>query len=283
MLDGWYCRTLANQEASVKIEQESDEEARTTSVSAPGVIDYKERYKKLKQKLKFLVYENEYFQDLIATNQRRLLKVSRDRAFLLDRLLLYEKPAKDSSDSDATDSSDDAESVAPTSSATVASTSSAAGNLGNQSQPQIVMGSSKEIVRKRKAESKGCPPMSTSVVGGATRGRKRKINSLAISSQHSVVVKKPPVMATVSPSLQQPPTKDEPLSTAEITRQLQERRPTPIELMSPECASATVPATMLSDDSPSKCYPNESLQQLMEDDSPTHVAAEECVAMEYTT
>ncbi|KAL7735064.1 hypothetical protein ACLKA6_005150 [Drosophila palustris] len=60
--------------------------------------------KNLKHKLTFLIYENEYFQDLLHTNQRRLLKVSRDRSFLIDRLLLYEKPDKDSSDKDSSDS-----------------------------------------------------------------------------------------------------------------------------------------------------------------------------------
>lgn len=38
--------------------------------------------------------------------QKKLLRVYRDRSFLLDRMLQYEKVADSSSDSDATDVSD---------------------------------------------------------------------------------------------------------------------------------------------------------------------------------
>ncbi|EDW61110.1 uncharacterized protein [Drosophila virilis] len=297
MLDGWYCRSLANQKPTSNRTEgehlESDEEAHTkqsaaVSEAAPptaatssastgtanGNIDYKERYRNLKRKLKFLIYENEYFQDLLHTNQRRLLKVSRDRSFLIDRLLLYEKPAKDSSDSDATDSSNsDVEPM--TSSVALA---------------QPAFDSTKEpVTMRRKHKEKGAanvtvPTTHTGAVGGATRGRRRKIPTGG-SIQHQPAKKQLMATATVSPSVQhQLAAKGVTgtLSTAEITRQLQERRPTPIELMSPECASATVPVTMLSDESPSKIYPKDSLQHLMEDDSPSHVAAEECVPMVYT-
>ncbi|KAH8402298.1 hypothetical protein KR009_011098 [Drosophila setifemur] len=305
MLEGWYCRSLANQGGgAIKDEPqqpESDEDAQpqarervqvvargglaSSSASAetgPNAVDYKERYKNLKKKLKFLIYENEYFQDLLHTNQRRLLKVSRDRTFLLDRLLLYEKPAKDSSDSDATDSSD----------SEPASTSGAAGGAQTP----------KEAIRRKHKDkggpgTPGIPPHMPTV--GATRGRRRKILTGMLPSTNLGVqaAAKRQLTATVSPSQQQqlhqqqllhlqtaPKVVSPGLSTAEIARQLQERRPTPIELMSPECTSATVPTTMLSDESPSKCYTNESLQHLMEDDSPSHeVAAEECVPMEYTS
>ncbi|EDW47324.1 INO80 complex subunit E [Drosophila sechellia] len=297
MLDGWYCRSLANQEdGAIKDEPPSDDEpaqpardrvppisrgaapASSSSVSAglgAGETDFKERYKNLKKKLKFLIYENEYFQDLLHTNQRRLLKVSRDRTFLLDRLLVYEKPAKDSSDSDATDSSD----------SEPASTSGAAG--GSQT--------SKDAIRRKHKDKgapgiPGVPPHMPTV--GAPRGRRRKILTGMLPAHHGIpaIAAKKQLTATVSPSQQPPQLQIAPknvspgLSQAEIARQLQERRPTPLELMSPECTSATVPTTMLSDESPSKCYPNESLQHLMEDDSHSHeVAAEECVPMEYTS
>ncbi|KAH8367155.1 hypothetical protein KR084_005007 [Drosophila pseudotakahashii] len=297
MLDGWYCRSLANQEeGAIKDEPPSDDEpappardrvpalsrgpapASSSSVSAGLGLgapdtDFKERYKNLKKKLKFLIYENEYFQDLLHTNQRRLLKVSRDRTFLLDRLLLYEKPAKDSSDTDATDSSD----------SEPASTSGAAG--GSQT--------SKDAIRRKHKDKgtpgiPGVPPHMPTV--GATRGRRRKIltGMMPANLGMQAAAAKRQLTATVSPSQQQLQLQTAPkevvspgLSQAEIARQLQERRPTPLELMSPE---ATVPTTMLSDESPSKCYPNESLQHLMEDDSHSHeVAAEECVPMEYTS
>ncbi|KAL7735378.1 hypothetical protein ACLKA6_003228 [Drosophila palustris] len=300
MLEGWYCRSLANQKSSAgnnteREQLESDDElqskpsgavsgtvpAASSSAStgtANANVDYKERYRNLKRKLKFLIYENEYFQDLLHTNQRRLLKVSRDRSFLIDRLLLYEKPAKDSSDSDATDSSNsDAE---PTTSSGLQ-----APNLDASKEAAALRKKHKE-----KGDAKMVVPAThPGAVGGATRGRKRKIMPGGPIPQQQSGKKQLMATATVSPSLLQQQhhqlhAKDatSSLSTAEITRQLQERRPTPIELMSPECASATVPATMLSDESPSKLYPNESLQHLMEDDSPCHVAAEECVPMVYT-
>ncbi|KAH8288991.1 hypothetical protein KR054_004052 [Drosophila jambulina] len=306
MLEGWYCRSLANQgEAAIKDEPqqpESDDEppppardrvqaiahgaplAGSSASAGMGIgggsaVDYKERYKNLKKKLKFLIYENEYFQDLLHTNQRRLLKVSRDRTFLLDRLLMYEKPAKDSSDSDATDSSDSEPENA---------SASTSGVTGGSQTP-------KETIRRKHKDKgatgvPGMPPHMPTV--GATRGRRRKILTGMMPSNHGMqaAAAKRQLTATVSPSqqlqqqqiqLQAVPKEASPgLSTAEIARQLQERRPTPIELMSPECTSATVPTTMLSDESPSKCYPNETLQHLMEDDE---VAAEECVPMEYTS
>lgn len=190
---------------------------------------------------------------MLHTNQRRLLKVSRDRSFLIDRLLLYEKPAKDSSDSDATDSSNsDTEQMTPSS---------------TKPQREHESANYKAGVR-RKQKEKG--DVNTVVLGqhsvavsGATRGRKRKVvPSGFVQSppvKRSLPTTTPAAAAAGSPSLQiqdqyQLTAQDasNTLSTAEIARQLQERRPTRIELMSPECASATVPATMLSDESPSK-------------------------------
>ncbi|XP_062395521.1 INO80 complex subunit E isoform X2 [Sardina pilchardus] len=72
-------------------------------------VDFKRKYKNLKRKLKFLVYEQECFQEELRKAQRKLLKVSRDKSFLLDRLLQYERVDDDSSDSDATASSENSE------------------------------------------------------------------------------------------------------------------------------------------------------------------------------
>lgn len=55
----------------------------------------------------FIFKENECFQDALRSSQKRLLKVSRDRSFLLDRLLQYEKHESTTSDSEDTESSDD--------------------------------------------------------------------------------------------------------------------------------------------------------------------------------
>ncbi|XP_034145029.1 INO80 complex subunit E isoform X3 [Esox lucius] len=76
-------------------------------------MDYKRKYKNLKRKLKFLVYEQECFQEELRRSQRKLLKVSRDKSFLLDRLLQYERVDEDSSDSEATASSENSEGEGP--------------------------------------------------------------------------------------------------------------------------------------------------------------------------
>ncbi|KAK2168657.1 hypothetical protein LSH36_15g12033 [Paralvinella palmiformis] len=77
------------------------------SMSALGEnINYKKKYKALKRKMQMLVYEQECFMEELKKAQRRLLKVSRDRSFLLDRLLKYEKLDDTSDDSDVTASSD---------------------------------------------------------------------------------------------------------------------------------------------------------------------------------
>ncbi|CAL9705518.1 unnamed protein product [Knipowitschia caucasica] len=88
-------------------------ETREMNGQADIEVDYKRKYKTLKRKLKFLVYEQECFQEELRRAQRKLLKVSRDKSFLLDRLLQYERVDEDSSDSEATVSSDNSEGEAP--------------------------------------------------------------------------------------------------------------------------------------------------------------------------
>ncbi|XP_071376044.1 INO80 complex subunit E isoform X1 [Centroberyx affinis] len=84
-------------------------QAREMNGQADVEVDYKRKYKNLKRKLKFLVYEQECFQEELRRAQRKLLKVSRDKSFLLDRLLQYERVDEDSSDSEATASSENSE------------------------------------------------------------------------------------------------------------------------------------------------------------------------------
>ncbi|XP_072316535.1 INO80 complex subunit E isoform X1 [Eucyclogobius newberryi] len=88
-------------------------ETREINGQADVEVDYKRKYKNLKRKLKFLVYEQECFQEELRRAQRKLLKVSRDKSFLLDRLLQYERVDEDSSDSEATVSSENSEGEAP--------------------------------------------------------------------------------------------------------------------------------------------------------------------------
>jgi len=76
------------------------------NLSHTDVINYKEKYQALKKKMKLLVCEQECFLDELRKSQRKLLKVTRDRSFLLDRLLQYEHLNDTSSDSESTVSSD---------------------------------------------------------------------------------------------------------------------------------------------------------------------------------
>lgn len=61
----------------------------------------------------YFLQENECFQEALRSTQRRLLKASRDRSFLLDRLLQYEKVDVSSSESEETESSDEGETSRP--------------------------------------------------------------------------------------------------------------------------------------------------------------------------
>lgn len=73
----------------------------------------KEQYKEMKRKLRLLVYENEIFQQTLKTTQRKLLKASRDKNVLLDRLIMYEMVDLSSSDDELTESSDEGDSTKP--------------------------------------------------------------------------------------------------------------------------------------------------------------------------
>ncbi|CAI6363696.1 unnamed protein product [Macrosiphum euphorbiae] len=73
----------------------------------------KEQYKEMKRKLRLLVYENEIFQQTLKTTQRKLLKASRDKNILLDRLIMYEMVDLSSSDDELTESSDEGDSTKP--------------------------------------------------------------------------------------------------------------------------------------------------------------------------
>ncbi|XP_030848226.1 INO80 complex subunit E isoform X2 [Strongylocentrotus purpuratus] len=73
----------------------------------PEEVNFKEKYRSLKRKMRFLIYEQECFQEELRRAQRKLLKISRDKNFLLDRLLQYERVIDPGTDSDSTLSSED--------------------------------------------------------------------------------------------------------------------------------------------------------------------------------
>uniref|UniRef100_A0A1L8DA73 Putative ino80 complex subunit e isoform x1 n=1 Tax=Nyssomyia neivai TaxID=330878 RepID=A0A1L8DA73_9DIPT len=105
MLEGWYCRTIRGQAENDMndIEEASSDEE---SVNQPAV-DFKNQYLMLRKNFKKLIYENEFLQDSLRVTQRRFLKASRDKSFLLDKLLQYEKPELTSSESEDTETSED--------------------------------------------------------------------------------------------------------------------------------------------------------------------------------
>lgn len=96
MLDGWYSRSIANEAAQAEEEEQALEESK-----------FKKEYKYLKRKFQNLIYENEVFQQALRTAQKRLLQVTRDRSFLLDRLMMHEKLDHSTSESEETESSED--------------------------------------------------------------------------------------------------------------------------------------------------------------------------------
>ncbi|XP_018800035.1 PREDICTED: uncharacterized protein LOC108975775 [Bactrocera latifrons] len=270
MLSGWYCRSMANQQAAQNDEtdpnvdddsgsdDDSQEHQQTqsglgigsgngggNSSSVPNAVDYKSQYRYLKRKLKFLIYENEFFQDALRSNQRRLLKVSRDRAFLLDRLLQYEKPENTSSESDETESSEDE--------------------------------ATKEA-KKRKLEQNTASNQGGGVSTGSTRGRKKKVPQ--VQPTENSQTPKPSSVDVVNqhhPHTDLEQTQQMQMSAAEVERHLQSRQQV-MELVQ-DRAPATVPTEMFSNE-PS--LDSESNDHMMDGSSPTHVAAEECVQMEYT-
>lgn len=68
-------------------------------------LQMKQKYRSLKRKTRCLLYEQECFQEELRRLQRKLLRVNRDKSFLLDRLLQYEPPEFSSSDEEETASS----------------------------------------------------------------------------------------------------------------------------------------------------------------------------------
>ncbi|KAF8764357.1 INO80 complex subunit E like protein [Argiope bruennichi] len=136
--------------------------------SEPDAQNYHQKYLNLKRKLKFLLYENESFQEELKKAQRKLLKVPREKkvktfnfkfplSFLLDRLLRYETVESSSSDSEATVSSDsDSEFRAELLNLKKKKTSA---NTDNQD-TNVASSSTNNVTNevKKKKNRKACPP-----------------------------------------------------------------------------------------------------------------------------
>ncbi|XP_064257907.1 LOW QUALITY PROTEIN: INO80 complex subunit E [Passer domesticus] len=109
---------------------------------------YKRRCRALKRRLKLLLYEQECFQEELRRAQRKLLKVSRDKSFLLDRLLQYENVDDDSSDSEATASSDNSDGDAPKGAEPPPAKRSARGNGVPSWRPKLKMAAMMDVKSK---------------------------------------------------------------------------------------------------------------------------------------
>ncbi|KAK7077949.1 INO80 complex subunit [Halocaridina rubra] len=139
-------------------------------VQTDGPEDYKTKYKTLKRKLKLLIYENECFQEELRKAQRALLRVRRDKSFLLDRLLQYQRGPDSSSDSEQTEESDtemDAKMEAKRKRLSLEGSASGSGNS--------LSSSSKHPSKKKKSSSSG---------NSSSKSSKHSSSSKQISSHH---------------------------------------------------------------------------------------------------
>ncbi|KAL6442450.1 myb-like protein V [Polyergus mexicanus] len=205
MLEGWYCRSIANNNADA--EEEDDEDSPEEEVP-----NYKDQYRNLKRKLKFLIYENECFQEALRSTQRKLLKVNRDKSFLLDRLLQYEKVDASFSESDETESSD--EEVV---------------RLDNSKRKKVEMNVNNHTSHHSSIVTK---PLSTSKKKKSTPKVAKTNNTPIVQSSNNVVP-----MSLMS---------DGHMTPEEVERHLESRQ-TYLELV-PEKAPPTVPTEMFSND-----------------------------------
>jgi len=213
--------------------------------SHTDVINYKKKYQALKKKMKLLVYEQECFLDELRKSQRKLLKVTRDRSFLLDRLLQYEHLNDTSSDSESTASSEsetgkDSKKRKPATSHVLVGTSSAAAS-GLQ---LAASGESLASLSSRLAKE---PPKKKPKI--ATRKVSAKGGSLRASLNISVPAKRPPQCGTSAQAIaaaNQPPRVV--LSREEIERHLDLKHSSKPQFLSIDMTSHNLPDDIFSHD-----------------------------------
>ena len=138
-------------------------------------VNYKDKYRTLKRKLKSLLYEQECFHEELRKIQRKCLRVSRDKSFLLDRLLQYEQPEL-SSDEELTDSSEDEEEKSQITKKPVSKTS----KQKPKTTPNVSSGGSKNTdkVRCKQMENgKQCSKLvSKKIVSGICQTHRQQAN-----------------------------------------------------------------------------------------------------------
>ncbi|XP_066432992.1 INO80 complex subunit E isoform X2 [Eleutherodactylus coqui] len=157
---------------------------------ADGEVDYKRKYKNLKRKLKFLIYEQECFQEELRRAQRKLLKVSRDKSFLLDRILQYENVDDDSSDSDITASSENSDTEGGRDACTPTAKRKRSPSAGPASPPP----SSSSALSLHTSGGPYLSAISLSSPSGVFSPRSSGLPPLSSSSKHAPP---PPILSTV--------------------------------------------------------------------------------------
>nr|CAG4642238.1 EOG090X0LZH [Eurycercus lamellatus] len=183
---------------------------------------YKDKYRNLKRKLKFLIYENECFSSEIRNMEKRLLMILKDRTFLLDMLTQHENgsPAFESSDDDMTDSSDSG------------------------------MKMQHKTDRKKKLKTDRNTKNNNSKTSGmVSKPRRKPQNKL----EKKPTTNKPDGVSTVimedSLPAKQPQVKTGHMTPEEVERHLESRRAQQLEFsFAPDKAPATVPTEMFSND-----------------------------------
>lgn len=195
--------------------------------------DYKKNYKAMKKKLRLLIYEQECFFDELKKAQRQLLKVSRDKSFLLDRLLQYETMNDMSSDSESTQSSDSGNempSSAPKKKKVTSVAGSSASTVGQSPAHQLAnVSRSTEPPKKR-------PKLSKKVASS-------KGSRVATSSANPSLDKTTPVTAMATAA-----TSDGPMTREEIERHLELKHSSKPQFLSLDVTSHSLPDDIFSHD-----------------------------------
>uniref|UniRef100_A0A2M3ZC04 INO80 complex subunit E N-terminal domain-containing protein n=1 Tax=Anopheles braziliensis TaxID=58242 RepID=A0A2M3ZC04_9DIPT len=236
MLEGWYCRSMheqARQQSEMDsfntepdLENDSTEDESDDEGSGKREVDYKSLYNDLKKKLKILLYENVYFQNNLRANQRRLLKVTRDRSFLLDRLLCYERPDLSSSDNETTDSSEDSLRIEP-----VAKKRRSDANASRSSSTVVPTkrtnkkGPRKQSSQQGPSSHQGTPQQSYAVASAESAGNPTEIPQL--HKPPSELLEAPFIPELMKPNHADSASTEKQLTKEEIERHLQSRKMVP--------------------------------------------------------
>jgi len=210
--------------------------------SYTDAINYKKKYQALKKKMKLLVYEQECFLDELRKSQRKLLKVTRDRSFLLDRLLQYEHLNDTSSDSESTASSDsetgkEIKKRKPATSQMLVGTSSAGGS-------GLKLTASGEPITSLSGRLGKEPPKKKPKIGA--RKVSAKSGSLRTSLNINIPTKRPVTSAQTMTGVHQTPRVT--LSREEIERHLDLKHSSKPQFLSIDMTSHSLPDDIFSHD-----------------------------------